>query len=38
MRAAVTGGAAANPTCPTKVCSENERPMRLGTTEPLRIA
>ena len=36
--AAVTGGAAAKPTCPTKVWIENERPIRLGSTEPLRIA
>ena len=38
ISAAVTGGAAANPTWPTKVCIANERPIRDLSTEPLRIA
>src|SRR6059058_1398523 len=38
ISAAVTGGAAAKPTWPTKVWIENERPIRLASTEPLRIA
>ena len=34
ISAAVTGGAAANPILPTKVCSANDRPRRDLSTEP----
>jgi hypothetical protein len=38
IRAAVAGGAAANPILPTKVWKANDRPSRARPTERLRIA